>query len=75
MCREAKGGEEMKKIKTCPVCGGYAKLRKIGHVSYGVVCSACGKIGPREYLDENHTLCETQNIAINNWNAEYYKND
>jgi hypothetical protein len=62
----------MKKIKHCS-CGGYAKLRKITAVSYAVMCSSCGKTGQREYLDEDHTLCETQNIAINNWNERVTK--
>lgn len=59
----------MNKIKTC-TCGSHAKLRKITDVSYAVVCTSCGKTGQREYLDEDHTLCETQNIAINHWNEK-----
>jgi hypothetical protein len=59
----------MKKIKTCS-CGGSAKLRKISEVSYCVVCSSCGNAGRSVYLDEEHTLCETQNIAIEAWNDE-----
>lgn len=59
----------MKRIKRCPICSGFAKLRKVGGASYVVVCSVCGASGERVWLDENHTLCEIQNIAIAEWNG------
>ena len=52
----------MKKIKKC-CCGGLAKLRKY-ICSYAVVCPDCGCRGEQIYLDEEHSLCETQNLAI-----------
>lgn len=57
----------MKRIKPCS-CGCRAELRKITAVSYAVVCPVCGDTGRRTYLDENHTLCEVQNMAIEEWN-------
>lgn len=59
----------MKRIKRC-TCGDFAKLRKVSEVSYAVICNTCGKSGHREYLDEDHTICEIQNIAIEEWNEE-----
>lgn len=58
----------MFRIKPCS-CGSHAKLRKISAVSYAVVCPVCGASGERVWLDENHTLCEVQNIAITHWNG------
>lgn len=58
----------MKRIKSC-TCGSHAKLRKISAVSYAVVCPVCGAAGERVWLDENHTLCEVQNMAISQWNG------
>lgn len=58
----------MKRINPC-TCGSHAKLRKITAVSYAVVCPVCGAVGERVWLDENHTLCETQNMAIAEWNG------
>ena len=63
----------MKRIKCCPFCGGYAKLRKVGVVSYVVVCNDCGCKGKQVWLDENHTLCEIQNMAIDDWNGEKHE--
>ena len=63
---------KMKRIKSC-TCGSHAKLRKISAVSYAVVCPACGATGMRTWLDENHTLCEIQNMAIADWNGEKYE--
>ncbi len=59
----------MIRIKPC-TCGSHAKLRKVSGASYAVVCPVCGNSGQRTYLDEDHTLCETQNLAINEWNTE-----
>ena len=58
----------MIRIKPCS-CGSHDKLRKVGGASYAVVCSVCGAVGERVWLDENHTLCEIQNIAIAEWNG------
>lgn len=57
----------MIRIKPC-ACGSHAKLRKITAVSYAVVCPECGTTGQRVYLDEDHTLCEIQNMSISAWN-------
>lgn len=58
----------MIRIKPCS-CGCRAKLRKITAASYAVVCTMCGAAGERVWLDEDHTLCEVQNIAITKWNG------
>lgn len=58
----------MKKIKHCPFCGGYAKIRKIGQ-GYAVKCSSCGATGRKEYKKEWHASpCIAQNMAIEAWN-------
>lgn len=61
------GGTTMIRIKPCS-CGCRAKLRKVSAVSYAVVCPVCGAVGKRMWLDEDHTLCEVQNMAIDHWN-------
>jgi hypothetical protein len=58
----------MERIKPC-TCGSHAKLRKVSGASYAVVCPVCGATGERVWLDENHTLCEVQNMAIAEWNG------
>lgn len=58
----------MKRIKPCS-CGCRAKMLKITAVSYAVVCPVCGTSGERVWLDEGHTLCEVQNIAITKCNG------
>lgn len=61
----------MKKIKPCPFCGGYAKLRKFGQ-AYAVKCGQCGAQGRWEYREKHHTTpCITQNLAIDDWNMRY----
>lgn len=59
----------MKKIKKCPHCGAYAKLRRIGQ-GYAVKCTECGATGRKEYPQDWHpSPCTAQSAAIEAWNA------
>lgn len=63
----------MKKIKHCPFCGGYGKIRKLGN-GYAVRCSGCGATGQRVVKKEWHdSPCITQNLAIDAWNVRVEK--
>ena len=64
---ELNGSEKMKKIKKCPFCGGYAKLKIIGS-GYAVKCNECGATSRTVYKNAGVTPAMVQNMAIDLWN-------
>lgn len=57
----------MEKIKRCPICGGYAKIRA-GAGWYVVRCDGCGTETRKFYKNGGVTPAMVQNAAIAQWN-------
>ena len=57
----------MNKLKPCPFCGGYAKLRKEGE-GYYVGCDNCGIRIRKMYLNNEVSPAMVQNAVIELWN-------
>lgn len=57
----------MNKLKPCPLCGGYAKVRKYG-TAYAVQCNDCGVTTRKIYRNGGVSPCVVQNMVIDLWN-------
>lgn len=57
----------MEKIKSCPHCGGVAKVRK-EDTAYFVRCEDCGATSGRIYRNGGVSPARVQNIVIEKWN-------
>ena len=62
----------MKKIKLCPFCAGYAKIRKDDN-AYFVKCNDCGASGRKIYRNGGVSPCVVQNFVIDEWNRRVNK--
>lgn len=57
----------MEKIKSCPLCGGDAKVRK-EDTAYFVRCEDCGATSGRIYRNGGVSPAQVQNAAVAKWN-------